>query len=71
MLTCHCLGPSALLPCMLVGLADITARNHSFKHFVYFVKEFDLVEDSESEPRLARLIHEKASTGIGWSQWRT
>ncbi|CAE7327235.1 MOB1A [Symbiodinium microadriaticum] len=39
--------------------------NHSFKHFVYFVKEFDLVEDSESEPRLARLIHEKASTGIG------
>ncbi|CAE7391458.1 MOB1A, partial [Symbiodinium necroappetens] len=39
--------------------------NHSFKHFVYFVKEFDLVEDSESEPRLARLIPEKASTGIG------
>ena len=22
-------------------------RNHSFKHFVYFVKEFDLIEESE------------------------
>jgi len=29
--------------------------NHSFKHFVYFVKEFDLVEDSELEP-MADLI---------------
>lgn len=24
--------------------------NHSFKHFIYFVKEFDLVDDSELEP---------------------
>ena len=30
-------------------LASPTAslRNHSFKHFVYFVKEFDLIEESE------------------------
>eukprot|EP00440_Ansanella_granifera_P051591 gb/GFBE01055932.1/.p1 GENE.gb/GFBE01055932.1/~~gb/GFBE01055932.1/.p1 ORF type:complete len:230 (+),score=49.64 gb/GFBE01055932.1/:1-690(+) len=29
--------------------------NHSFKHFIYFAKEFDLVEDSELEP-LADLV---------------
>lgn len=28
-------------------LANMHARNHSFKHFVYFVKEFDLIEESE------------------------
>lgn len=30
--------------------------NHSFKHFVYFVKEFDLIEESELEP-MADLIN--------------
>jgi len=24
--------------------------NHSFKHFIYFVKEFDLIDDAELEP---------------------
>lgn len=24
--------------------------NHSFKHFIYFVKEFDLIDDTELEP---------------------
>eukprot|EP00913_Durusdinium_trenchii_P022502 g21139.t1 len=35
--------------------------NHSFKHFVYFVKEFDLIEDSELEPMgdLIRLLMRK------------
>ena len=33
----------------LMHLASPTTslRNHSFKHFVYFVKEFDLIEESE------------------------
>lgn len=29
----------------------LVRRNHSFKHFVYFVKEFDLIEDSECLPQ--------------------
>jgi MOB kinase activator 1 len=38
--------------------------NHSFKHFVYFVKEFDLVDDAELEPMkdlVAKLMDQKRS----------
>lgn len=34
---------------MMDGDAD-AHLNHSFKHFIYFIKEFDLVADAELEP---------------------
>jgi len=34
---------------MMEGEAD-AHLNHSFKHFIYFVKEFDLIDDEELEP---------------------
>lgn len=39
--------------------------NHSFKHFIYFVKEFDLVEDAELEPLrdlIALCLRQKAAS---------
>lgn len=34
---------------LMEGEAD-AHLNHSFKHFIYFVKEFDLIDDAELEP---------------------
>lgn len=34
---------------MMEGEAD-AHLNHSFKHFIYFVKEFDLIDEEELEP---------------------
>lgn len=51
---------------LVEGEAD-AHLNHSFKHFIYFVKEFSLIDDHELEPMkdlIALLMRQQARDGL-------
>lgn len=39
-----------LIKIKVISLSAEAHLNTCFKHFIFFVKEFDLIEDSELEP---------------------
>ena len=52
----------------IVSLGEEAHLNTSFKHFVYFIQEFELIEKKELAP-LQELIDRLTSMQSEWNNW--